>query len=408
MKQEVFEYIKQEWILTGIASAVLVLLLTQVFINPVWTNIVSILLLLALFALFFKRLSEHINFKNDEQEISQQKITSELMELFEDLSTLVEQQSLEINQSLAQIKNVVVDATGNLGNSFRDLNEKSQYQGELVRGLVDSGQDNGESEDFNFRDFVTNTNELLQQFVDLMVATSYNGMKMVHAIDDISNQMDDAFSLLKDVSSIANQTNLLALNAAIEAARAGEAGRGFAVVADEVRNLSQHSNRFSGEIGAVVQKAKSDIAAAKTVVSDMASKDMTETISAKNQVDEMLKNVEVYNKNIDLELIKISDVTDEISKSVGVAVRSLQFEDVVTQVVGYSDDHVARLNGLVLKLHQKISELRSTDETSDMIEVHQMIQYFQHEITELKTEWESPLNKAVSQSSMEQGEIEMF
>jgi len=228
-------------------------------------------------------------------------------------------------------------------------------------------------------------------------------MKMVHAIDDISSQMDVAFELLKDVSSIANQTNLLALNAAIEAARAGEAGRGFAVVADEVRKLSQHSNRFSDEIKMVVGKAQADISAAKTVVSDMASKDMTDTISAKTRVDEMLQSVEVYNKSIDQEITKISSVSDQISESVAVAVRSLQFEDVVTQVIAYSTEYANRLDILVLRLGQKLSELPS-DETA----LHDLLEQLQSEVNQLTVEWENPLNKAVSQVSMESGDIEMF
>lgn len=407
---ELVKYTKQQFILIGTASTVLVLLLVQGFTNPAWITVISMMLLLVLYYLSFKQQSRQMKSARDEDDISRRKVKLELMQLIEDLAMLVGNQSTEINQSLVQIKNVVLDATGNLGNSFNELNEKSQYQVKLMHGLVDSGQENNEkdTEDFNIRILVADTHELLQQFVDLMVETSYNGMKMVHAIDDISRQMEKAFSLLKDVSDIANQTNLLALNAAIEAARAGEAGRGFAVVADEVRNLSQNSNRFSQEIGSVVQKAKTDIAAAKTVVEAMASKDMNDTISAKTRVDEMLQNVEVHNRNIDMELKKISIVTDEIGQSVGIAVRSLQFEDVVTQVVEYSDGYVVRLDGLVLKLQQKISELKTPDETTDTLEIHQMIQHFQDDISNLKTQWSTPLNKAVNQTSMDQGDIEMF
>jgi len=339
-------------------------------------------------------------------------VSGDFMNLLDELSTLVEHQSTEVKESLAQIRQVVTDATGNLGNSFHDLDLKSQHQGAIVKALVSAELNEDAAgtshEHFNMQQFVNETNVLLQQFIELMVNTSTSSMKMVHAIDDISDQMDEAFNLLKDVSGIANQTNLLALNAAIEAARAGEAGRGFAVVADEVRKLSHHSNRFSDQIGGVVQKAKADISEAKGVISSMASKDMNDTIAAKKRVEDMLRMMEEYNLNIDNQLSSLSSVSEEISMAVGVAVRSLQFEDVVTQVVSYSDGHAGRLSDLVHRLNMKIAELHNTREAADDIRIHAMIGHFQQEISTLKDEWASPLNKAVSQTSMDQGEIEMF
>lgn len=410
MNQKIKDKIKQQWLLSIALAALLILALVQAVNLTNWFSMTSVLLTVMVTMMLIKITRQNDKIIDEISKNYSDQVSTEFMELLEDLGILVEKQSVEVTNSLSQIKKVVIDATGNLGNSFHHLNETSQHQSALVHGLIQSDQDteNSFSENSSIKEFINETNELLQQFIELIVNTSKNSMKMVHAIDDISEQMEEAFSLLKDVSGIANQTNLLALNASIEAARAGEAGRGFAVVADEVRKLSQHSNRFSGEIATVVQKAKADIAGAQEIISSMAARDMNDTMTAKMRVDDMLISVQSYNEEMDSELSKVSSASEDISQSVGLAVRSLQFEDVVTQIVNYSLDHVDRLNDLVYRLNQNISELRINRKMVDDIQLHQMIQHFQFDIGELRNEWESPLNKAASQSSMEQGDIEMF
>ena len=96
--------------------------------------------------------------------------------------------------------------------------------------------------------------DVVQQTVEVMRNLARHMQDAVQGIEALDEQSQVIGTIIKTISGIAEQTNLLALNAAIEAARAGEQGRGFAVVADEVRQLASRTTKATAEIAGVVQQ----------------------------------------------------------------------------------------------------------------------------------------------------------
>lgn len=334
-------------------------------------------------------------------------IEDAVLELIEGIDNGLEDILSEMRGDLHKIQGLVGDAAVTLHGSFNGLNTASDKQKHLVTNLVDRMHSDQSEAGISFAEFAAETDKVLKFFIDHVLQVSVNSMRMVEHINDMVSQMEQADNLLADVKTIADQTNLLALNAAIEAARAGEAGRGFAVVADEVRSLSGRSNVFNEEIREVIGNTHDIIIKAKEEINELASKDMNFAIESKSQVDQMLEQVAEVNEMIELRLQDVSGIAGEIDVMVGDAVRSLQFEDIVNQLATYSQQHLDRAGSIVEELHQGLRNLRSAEKEGIDTYIQEVGNLRDHILRIIK---DSSLqdSRPVDQGTMDEGEVELF
>ncbi|MFB2732136.1 methyl-accepting chemotaxis protein [Shewanella mangrovisoli] len=283
-----------------------------------------------------------------------------LKDLISELKTLAGR-TQEESLSSAQIAELTRDSVhrqyGEIESVVTAVNEMSATALEVAKA---SEQTAAETEAMSRN--VRLSEESLTKAMEYVTTMSQESMQAKVAVSKVAESSTNISRILEVISSIAAQTNLLALNAAIEAARAGEQGRGFAVVADEVRALASKTQSSTDDISVLIDALQQEVNSASGIIdkgAERAQMAVSQTEQALTSLNSMVSQIEEISSqvtHIAAAAEEQSAVTEEVNRNItGISDSASE----LARLAGEAQQSSVVLAELVKQQHQQLGKLKT-------------------------------------------------
>ena len=295
-------------------------------------------------------------------------LVSNFVNLFiEKIQTTIESVK-QISSENASIAHQLSTTTQNVGNNvessvsiINDTTKDAKVIQDEIKTAITKAQ-NSKDEIIQANDNLIHAKDDIVTLTSKVQITAQTESQLSQNMETLSKDAEEVKTILVVIADIADQTNLLALNAAIEAARAGEHGRGFAVVADEVRKLAERTQKSLSEINATINVVVQSIVDAASKMSENSTEIQKLADTAQSVEGKINETVNIVDKAVKASEQTVADF-ENTGKNIGEIVTKVENVNEISSTNARSIEEIAaaaeHLNSLTDKLNTKLGTFKT-------------------------------------------------